>query len=107
MRAGEQDALRDHPFVGAGAQYIAHAPDSIQPTALDSDAWLDFLEGFRDLQLEVVLSPHTVEDHVKSLYEKLGVASRQELVARVFLDEYLPEVARQTPLTSRGRFDRE
>jgi DNA-binding CsgD family transcriptional regulator len=54
----------------------------------------------------LVLSPHTVEDHVKSLYEKLGVASRQELVARVFLDEYLPEVARRTPLTSRGRFDR-
>jgi DNA-binding CsgD family transcriptional regulator len=53
----------------------------------------------------LVLSPHTVEDHVKSLYEKLGVASRQELVARVFLDEYLPEVARRTPLTSRGRFD--
>jgi DNA-binding CsgD family transcriptional regulator len=53
----------------------------------------------------LVLSPHTVEDHVKSLYEKVGVASRQELVARVFLDEYLPEVVRQTPLTSRGRFD--
>jgi DNA-binding CsgD family transcriptional regulator len=55
----------------------------------------------------LVLSPHTVEDHVKSLYDKLGVASRQELVARVFLDEYLPEVVRKTPLTSRGRFDRE
>ena len=46
------------------------------------------------------------QDHVKSLYEKLGVASRQELVARVFLDEYLPEVVLKTPLTSRGRFDR-
>jgi DNA-binding CsgD family transcriptional regulator len=54
----------------------------------------------------LVLSPHTVEDHTKSLYEKLGVASRQELVAHVFLDEYLPEVMVQTPLTSRGRFDR-
>ena len=53
----------------------------------------------------LVLSPHTVEDHVKSLYEKVGVDSRQELVARVFLDEYLPEVVRHTPLTSRGRFD--
>jgi len=60
-----------------------------------------------DMAETLVLSPHTVEDHVKSLYDKLGVASRQELVARVFLDEYLPEVARRTPLTSRGRFDRD
>jgi DNA-binding CsgD family transcriptional regulator len=60
-----------------------------------------------DIAEALVLSPHTIEDHTKNLYEKLGVASRQELVARVFLDEYLPEVARQTPLTSRGRFDRE
>lgn len=51
------------------------------------------------------LSPHTVQDHTKSLFEKLGVGSRQELVARVFLDEYLPEVMAQTPLTSHGRFE--
>jgi DNA-binding NarL/FixJ family response regulator len=51
------------------------------------------------------LSAHTVQDHTKSLFEKVGVASRQELVARVFLDEYLPEVIRQTPLTSHGRFE--
>lgn len=53
----------------------------------------------------LVLSAHTVDDHVKNLYAKVGVASRQELVARVFLDEYLPEVVRGTPLTSRGRFE--
>jgi DNA-binding CsgD family transcriptional regulator len=53
----------------------------------------------------LVLSPYTVQDHIKSLYEKLGVSSRQELVAQVFLDEYLPEVVVQTPITSKGRFE--
>lgn len=39
------------------ADYVAHAPDSIQPAALDGDAWVEFLgvflEGFPDLHLEV------------------------------------------------------
>jgi DNA-binding NarL/FixJ family response regulator len=53
----------------------------------------------------LVVSPHTVQDHVKSLLEKLDVSSRQELVARVFLEEYLPEVVAGTPLASTGRFE--
>jgi steroid delta-isomerase-like uncharacterized protein len=40
------------------ADDIAHAPDSIQNTALDNDAWVEFLgvflEGFPDLHLEVL-----------------------------------------------------
>jgi DNA-binding CsgD family transcriptional regulator len=61
--------------------------------------------GTPEIAEALVVSPHTVQDHVKSLFGKLGVASRQELVARVFLEEYLPEVVHGTPLASTGRFD--
>ena len=52
----------------------------------------------------LVLSPYTVQDHIRSLFEKTNVGSRQELVARIFLDDYLPRIAVQTDLTSRGTF---
>lgn len=57
-----------------------------------------------EIATRLVLSPYTVQDHVKSLFEKVGVSSRQELVARVFLDEYLPQITQRTPLTSTGGF---
>ena len=57
-----------------------------------------------EIATRLVLSPYTVQDHVKSLFEKTEVSSRQELVARVFLDDYMPRLAGRTPLTSSGGF---
>jgi DNA-binding CsgD family transcriptional regulator len=57
-----------------------------------------------DIAEALVLSPYTVQDHIRSLFEKTGVNSRQELVARIFLDDYLPQIARGNALTAGGSF---
>jgi DNA-binding NarL/FixJ family response regulator len=36
------------------------------------------------------LSPHTVRDHVKAVFEKVGVSSRGELVHKMFAEHYAP-----------------
>ncbi len=37
---------------------------------------------------QLYLSPHTVRDYVKSVFDKVGVSSRGELVARIFVEHY-------------------
>jgi DNA-binding CsgD family transcriptional regulator len=41
---------------------------------------------------ELFLSPHTVRDHLKAIFTKVGVASRGELVAKLFAEHYGPAI---------------
>lgn len=50
------------------------------------------------------VSRYTVEDHLKHLYEKLGVNSRSELVSRLFFDQYLPRTQAGLGLDGTGWF---
>ena len=41
-----------------------------------------------DIAAELFLSAHTVRDYIKSVFEKVGVSSRGELVAKLFAEHY-------------------
>ncbi|WP_349704213.1 helix-turn-helix transcriptional regulator, partial [Escherichia coli] len=54
-------------------------------TAREREVCMEVLSGnpTADIARHLFISAHTVHDHLKSLYEKVGVGSRGELVARL------------------------
>jgi DNA-binding CsgD family transcriptional regulator len=57
-----------------------------------------------EISAQLHLSEYTVQDHLKAIFEKVGVRSRRELVAQIFFQHYVPRLQAGAQLATTGWF---
>lgn len=55
-----------------------------------------------EIARQLAISHHTVDDHIKRTFAKVGVQSRAELTARLFFDQHLPRIKDEVPIGGTG-----
>jgi DNA-binding CsgD family transcriptional regulator len=104
-RAGTWVILHGACLSSAGARRVAVIVEPAHPariypllmsayglTERERDVTRLILQGSSTTQIaqELVVSAHTVQQHLKSIFDKTGVRSRRDLVAKVFYAHYEP-----------------
>jgi DNA-binding CsgD family transcriptional regulator len=53
---------------------------------------------------QLAISPHTINDHMKTIFEKTGAHARGELSAQLFFAEHLPRIQERIELGDDASF---
>jgi DNA-binding CsgD family transcriptional regulator len=56
-----------------------------------------------EVSKELHITPNTVRDHFKSIFDKVGVRSRREFVGQVFAQQYQPHMVSGDEPNAEGR----
>ncbi|WP_281175572.1 helix-turn-helix transcriptional regulator [Nitriliruptor alkaliphilus] len=106
-RAGRWVVLHGAALVGEGARRAAVIVEPAHParispllmaayrlTERERDVTRLVLQGraTAEIATELFISPHTVQEHLKHIFEKTGVHTRRDLVGTVFFAHYEPRV---------------
>jgi DNA-binding CsgD family transcriptional regulator len=106
-RGGRWMVLHGASLVADGARRVAVIVEPAHParispllmaayglTEREQDVTRLVLRGDSTTQIaeSLVISAHTVQQHLKSVFEKTGVSSRRDLVGKVFFAHYEPRV---------------
>lgn len=106
-RGGRWIVLHGASLVTAGPRRIAVIVESAHPARIapllmaaygltdrEQDVTRLVLQGESTAEIANLLavSPHTVQEHLKNVFEKTGVRSRRELVSKVFFSHYEPRL---------------
>ena len=57
-----------------------------------------------EIAAKLYISPNTVQDHLKAIFEKVDVGSRGELARRIFTRHYQPHLSGGVPVNASGQF---